>query len=109
MNQMNERPILEWVTSHQDDDPTVDIKDLSKGTQLNIKANELATKGLQQLHTKPKVSLDPILNVILHQAGRTITRDLKSTLRSNIQLPVLEQYYRRKFLWLNSVYSSINW
>ena len=106
---MNNCLILEWVASHQDDDPTINIKDLSKGTQLNIKEDKLATKGLQQLHTKPKVPLDPTSEVMLHQTRRTITRDFKSTLRSNIQLPVLKEYYRRKFLWLNLVYGSINW
>ena len=69
MNQMNERPVLEWVASHQDDDPTIDINDLSQGTQLNIKADELATKWLQCLHMKPKVPLDPTLEVLIHQDG----------------------------------------
>ena len=97
MNQMNERPVLEWVTSHQDDDPTIDINDLSQGIELNIRADGLATKGLQQLHTKPNVPLDPTSEVLIHQGGRTITRDLKSTHRSKIQLPVLEAYYKQNF------------
>ena len=41
---MNTRPVLEWVASHQDDDHTIDINDLSKVTQLNVKADKLATK-----------------------------------------------------------------
>ena len=45
MNQMKERSTLEWVASHQDDDPTVDIETLSTGMQLNIKTDELATIG----------------------------------------------------------------
>ena len=45
MNQMKERPILEWVASHQDDD-TSDITTLSTGTQLNIAVDKLATNGL---------------------------------------------------------------
>ena len=77
---MKEIPVLEWVASHQDDDPTNDITMLSKGTQLNIKVDELITKGLQQLHTKPKVPIDPSSEVLLHHDGRTITRDLKTTL-----------------------------
>ena len=46
MNRMNTRPVLEWVASHQDDDHTIDINDFFKCTQLNIKADTLATKGL---------------------------------------------------------------
>ena len=108
LNRMNSRPVLEWVASHQDDQ-TTDITELSKGTQLNIKADKLVTQGLNQLHTKPRVPLDPSSEVLIHQDGRTITRDLKSTLRSNIHLPVLETYYRRKFGWSNTVYGYIDW
>ena len=46
---------LKRVQSYQDDDPTIDIESLSLGTHLNIKANELATQGLDQLDSKPKV------------------------------------------------------
>ena len=69
MKQMKERPVLEWVASHQDIDPMIDITKLSKETQLNIKADELAAKDLQQLHTKPKVPLDPLSEVLLHHDG----------------------------------------
>ena len=106
---MNTRPVLEWVASHQDNNHTININELSKGTQLNIKADKLAMKGLNQLHTKPRVPLDPSSEVLIHQDGRTVTRDLKSTLCSNIHLPVLEKYYRRKFGWLNTVYGYIDW
>ena len=106
---MNTHPVLEWVVSHQDDDYTIDINDLSKGTQLNIKADRLATKGLNCLHTKPRVPLDPSSDVLIHQHGRTITRDLKSTLRSNIHLPVLKKHYKYKFGWSNIVYGYIDW
>ena len=43
MATMNERTELEWVCSHQDDDPNIDIEKLSDATKLNIKANALAT------------------------------------------------------------------
>ena len=51
---MKERPKLEWVRSHQDDNPDVDITKLSDATQLNIKADALATQGLDRLNSKPK-------------------------------------------------------
>ena len=46
MSTMRERPELEWVPSHQDDDPDVDLEKLSDATKLNIKADGFATQGL---------------------------------------------------------------
>ena len=43
MSKMKEQPELEWVRSHQDDDPDEDILKLDKSAQLNIKADALAT------------------------------------------------------------------
>ena len=68
MNQIQERPILEWVASYQDDD-TSDIATLPTGTQLNITADKLATNGLRRLHTKPRVLIDPSTEVLLHHKG----------------------------------------
>ena len=53
MSQMKEQPTLEWVRSHQDDDPDEDISKLSKAAQLNIKADALATQGLDKLASNP--------------------------------------------------------
>ena len=64
---MKECPTLKLVASHQDDDPTIDIETLSIGTQLHKKADKLATKILNRLHLKPKVTLGPSLEVIIHQ------------------------------------------
>ena len=76
-------------------DPNIDITTLSGGTQLNIKANALATQGLDQLDSKPKVPLKLLSEVMLHEQGRTITRDHKVSIRNNIQLLVLEEYYHK--------------
>ena len=93
MAKMKKRPELYWVQSHQDDDPDIGIKTLSVGTQLNIKADALATQELDRLNSKPKVPLDPSSKVMLHQQGRAITRDHKVSIQNNIQLLVLEEYY----------------
>ena len=45
MSKMKEQPKLEWVRSHQDDDPDEVISKLSEAAQLNIKADTLATQG----------------------------------------------------------------
>ena len=106
---MNKQPELEWVRSHQDDDPDEDISKLDKAAQLNIKANALATQGLNKLDSKPKVPMDPTSEVLLHQRGRTITRDYKVSIRNNIQLLVLNEYYQERFGWTNTVYEKIDW
>ena len=97
MNQMKERLTLEWVAVHQDDNPTIVINTLSTGTQLNIQVDKLATKELQRPHSKPNVQLGPSPEVMIHQQGRTITRDLKVSIRNNIQLQLLEKYYQQRF------------
>ena len=109
MGTMKERPELEWVRSHQDDDPDVDLEKLSDATKLNIKADGLATQGLDRLESNPKVPMDPMSEVLLHQRGRTITRDYKVTMRSNIQLLVFKEYYQQRFDWTNSEYGKIDW
>ena len=53
--------------------------------------------------------MDPSVEVLLHQQGRTITRDYKVSMRGNIQLLVLEAYYQRRFGWTNSEYGKIDW
>ena len=73
MGRMKERPELEWVRSHQDDDPDVDLKKLSDATKLNIKTEGFATQGLDRLESNPRVPMDPTSEVLLHQRGRTTT------------------------------------
>ena len=107
MSQMKEQPTLEWVRSHQDDDPDEDISKLSKAAQLNIKADALATQGLNKLESNPIVPLDPSAEGLLHQQGRTITRDYKVSMRNNIQLLVLEECYQKRFGWTNTEYGKI--
>ena len=45
----NERPELNFVHSHQDDDPDVDIKTLPDAIKLKRKSNVLVTQGLDRL------------------------------------------------------------
>ena len=86
-------PILEWVASHQDDDPNIEINNLTLGAQLNIAADKLATYTLKSFHPKPRVPMDPSSEVLFHYKNRTITRDFKHTMRINISLPALQKYY----------------
>ena len=110
MDKMKERRELEWVRSHQDDEPNKDITKLSDAAQLNIEVNALATQGLDKLGLNPWVPMDPSAEVLLHQQGRTINRDYKVSMQSNIQLLVLEQYYyQKRFGWTNLEYGKIDW
>ena len=97
---MKEQPELEWVHSHQDDDPNEDILKLSKAAQLNIKADALATQGLNKLESNTRVPMDPPVEVLLHQREQTITRDYKVSIRGNIQ---------RRFGWTHTEYGKIDW
>ena len=103
---MKEKPELEWVHSHQDDDK---VSELDQAAQLNIKVDALATQGLNKLDSRPKVPMDPTSEVLLHQRGQTITRDYKVSIRNNIQLLVLEKYYQERFGWTNTLYGKIDW
>ena len=66
---MKESPKLEWVHNHQDNDPNVETTKLSDAIKLNIKANVLATQGLDKLESNPQVRMDPSAEVLIHQWG----------------------------------------
>ena len=108
MDKMKEKPELEWVRSHQDDDPEK-VSELDQAAQLNIKADALATQGLNTLESRPKVPMDPTSEVLLHHRGQTITQDYKVSIRNNIQLLVLEKCYQERFGWTNTTYGKIDW
>ena len=93
VSKMKEQPELEYVHSHQDDNLDEDNSKLSEAAQLNIKADTLATQRLNKLGSNPRVPMDPSAEVLLHQRGRTITRDYKMSIWGNIQLLVLEVCY----------------
>ena len=61
----------------------------------------MVTTGVVYSHISSKV--------MLHQWGRTITRDQKVSIQNTIQLLVLEEYYQQQFEWSNTVYGKIDW
>ena len=75
------RPILKFVPNHQDDDDEIF---LYITTQLNVHADDLASKGLEQVASKFCVSLGPFSKVYLYHDGHTVTQDYK-----NFHLPPL--------------------
>ena len=103
IDKLKEKPELEWVHSHQDDDPE-DVSKLDKAAQLNIKVDALATQGLNTMESNLKVPIDPSSEVLRHNRVRTITRDYKVSIQNNIQLLVMEKYYQERFGWMNTLY-----
>ena len=93
MAKRKERPELNCVRSHQNDDLDVNITQLSVVTKLSIKVNALATRCLNRLDPNPRVPMDPSSEVLLHQLGQVITSDYKVSMQSNIQRLVMEEYY----------------
>jgi hypothetical protein len=101
-------PKISWVKSHQDD-KVYDTKEMPLDAYLNSEADELATIGLKRLQEKPVVPMDPNAVVQFHIAGRTITRDFKTTLRETIQLIPLRSYYCNRFKWSDNIFDAIDW
>ena len=108
LNWFPQRPHLQWVPSHQDDD-TDDISSLTPAAQLNIHADELATLGLRNLLPSPIVPMDPTTHVQIHHATGTITKKLMPTVRSFCQLPALKSYYLCNFKWTRKDFDNIDW
>ena len=87
------QPTIDWLQSHQDDNPdTV----LTIPAQLNVHADELATKGLDCLLPKPHVPLDPSVKIQLNFGGGTVTRNIPYFLQEKLLLPPLCQQYEDK-------------
>ena len=101
-------PKINWVKSHQDDKVYIHT-DMPVDAYLNSEADELATIGLKRLQEKPRVPMDPFAAIQFHLNGRTITRDLKQSVRTILSLPPLRKYYCNKFSWSDTVFDTVDW
>ena len=101
-------PKINWVKSHQDD-KVYDEKEMPLDAYLNSEADELATIGLKRLQEKPMVPMDPDTFVQYHLKGRTITRDLKHSIREILSVPHLRKYYLKKFQWTDTIFDTVDW
>jgi hypothetical protein len=102
------QPKISWVKSHQDD-KVYDKTEMPLNAYLNSEADELATTGLKRLQEKPIVPMDPDTVIQFHIKGRTITRDLKKTVREIVQLPQIRTFYCERFGWTERLFDSIDW
>jgi enamine deaminase RidA (YjgF/YER057c/UK114 family) len=97
--------VLVHVKSHQDNEK--EMSALSFDAQLNIMADAMATQQRDRM-SKPitRVTGDHCHLVI---KDRYITRDSKTWLiRKSGEIPI-QHYYREKYGWSISVFSSIHW
>ena len=101
-------PKINWVKSHQDD-KVYSKTEMPTDAYLNSEADELATIGLKMLQEKPYVPMNPSVAIQFHLKGRTITRDIKKTVREVLSLPKLRKYYYDKFGWNDTVFDSVDW
>jgi hypothetical protein len=76
---------------------------------LNSEADELATIGLKRLQEKPRVPMDPDTLIQFHVNGRTITQELKQSVREILSLPQLKKFYFDKFGWSDSIFDAVDW
>ena len=111
LNMFPNRPRLEWVKSHQDDNDEGNENErrLELSAQLNVMADELATIGLQQHFKKLCVPMDPNSCIQLHMNKETITRDLKQTVRTRVQMKSISDYYCARFGWSLETMINIDW
>jgi hypothetical protein len=76
---------------------------------LNSEADELATIGLKRLKEKPYVPMEPHSVVQYHLQGRTVTRDLKQSIREILSVQPLKKFYFDKFGWSETIFEAVNW
>ena len=64
---------------------------------------------MKKLKEKPKVRMDPDTIVQYHLKGRTITRDLKQSIREILSVLPLKKYYFDKFGWSDTIFDTVDW
>lgn len=101
-------PAVEHIQGHQD--RHVDYDSLDLVSQMNVDADALASYELAEFGMiHPIVPFDKTSIVLLHIAGRTVTRDIESAVRNQLFLDPLRSYFCTRFHWSLDTYESINW
>ena len=101
-------PKINLVKSHRDD-KVYNKTEMPLDAYLNSEANKLATTGLKRLQKIQKVPMGPETIIQFHIEERRITRDLKKTVGTIIQLPHLQKCYCKRFKWNKNTFEAINW
>merc|ERR1711884_564621 len=79
---------IDWIQSHQDDNPNIV---LPIPVKLNVLADKLAILRLNNLPSKIHVPFDPSVKIQLNFAGVTVTQIIPSFLQEQLLLPPLHQ------------------
>ncbi len=99
---------MQHVRGHQDDDTA--YVDLPLPAQLNVDADLLASEYEFKMSQCPtRVPLITGNTVQLHHRGRTITSNLKRTVRRLATEPALINYIEKKNSWDNGEFSLVDW
>jgi hypothetical protein len=61
------------------------------------------------LQEKPTVPMDPNTIIQFHLKGRTITRDIKKSIRETLSLPPLRKFFCDKFGWSENIFDAVDW
>lgn len=96
------------VKGHQDDDDTP-IEHLSYESQLNIKADLLATKAWQQNKCGHKFVHYPASRCSLIIDNEAITRSYRTTMRKAYSSQEIRQYLTTKYKWQKETCTTIDW
>ena len=98
---------ISWVASHQDD--KAPLSDLPFEAVLNIEADRLATRALQQTIRLPKIRLKNPAGCDLMIDGTSITWRRNRSLKSNIDREALKQAILKRTGWTPALFESIFW
>jgi hypothetical protein len=96
------------VKGHQDDDDTP-IEQLSYESQLNIKADLLATKAWQQYRCGHPLVHYPASKCSLIIDNEAITRSYRTTMRKAYSSQEIRQYLTKKYKWKKETCTTIDW
>jgi hypothetical protein len=100
-------PSLSHVPSHQDDHHS--LQDLDLPTRMNIEADTLATRALQDGRSQPVVPFDPACGAMLSICGKAVTRNIEATVQRAQHTGPIRDYLCKRFTWDQVTFESIDW
>ena len=95
------------IKAHQDDDKPVES--LSVPARLNVMADKLATKAVQEGSSRTRVSMIPGTEVLVHTTTGTITRRMAQTARYDKGSGEIRKHIQQKHKWNDQLMDSIDW
>jgi hypothetical protein len=101
-------PRLHHVKGHQDND--IFYEDLPLPAPLNVEADALATRAMEELGSvKPIVPFDPLSKAMVQVAGRSVTRSIAMTIWLHMHLQPIKHYCCKRYVWDYGTWDEIDW